>query len=110
MLRLGGAIIRLDEDLPASSAMVLCRRNKCCLMLAKRMFSIGPGLSFGSERFMKNLFSVKRTLLALGFCLWVAGNFALAAGPHLGKKGGPGKKGQSAATHPPLRPAWCGRD
>ena len=29
---------------------------------------------------MTNLFSVKRTLFALGFCLWVTSNAALAAG------------------------------
>jgi len=53
---------------------------------------------------MKNLFSVKRTLLALGFCLWAAGNFALAAGPDLEKADALMKQGKAAEAYSLLEP------
>ena len=51
----------------------------------KRVVSTRIEPSFGGTKFMTNLFSVKRTLLALGFCLWVVSTAALAAGVDLAK-------------------------
>ena len=53
---------------------------------------------------MTNLFSVKRTLLALGFCLCVTGNFALAAGPDLEKADALMKQGKAAEAYSLLEP------
>jgi outer membrane protein len=53
---------------------------------------------------MTNLFSVKRTLLALGFCLWVAGNIALAADVDLGRAEALMKEGKAAEAYTLLEP------
>ncbi len=53
---------------------------------------------------MTNLFSVKRTLLALGFCLWVASNAALAAGVDLAKANALMKQGKAAEAYALLEP------
>jgi len=53
---------------------------------------------------MMNLFSVKRTLLALGFCLWVTGNVALAADLDLGKAEALMKEGKPAEAYSLLEP------
>ncbi|MFH1043931.1 MAG: tetratricopeptide repeat protein [Pseudomonadota bacterium] len=54
---------------------------------------------------MANLFSVKRILLALGgFCLWVAGNCALAADPDLEKADALMKQGKAAEAYSLLDP------
>ena len=53
---------------------------------------------------MTNLFSVKRTLLALGFCLWVTGNPAFAAGPDLEKADALMKQGKAAEAYSLLEP------
>ncbi|MBE0620676.1 MAG: DUF560 domain-containing protein [Burkholderiales bacterium] len=53
---------------------------------------------------MTNLSSVKRTLLALGICLWVAGNTALAAGPDLQKAEALMKQGKAAEAYSLLQP------
>lgn len=53
---------------------------------------------------MKNLFSVKRTLLGLGFCLWVTGNVALAADLDLGKAEALMKEGKPAEAYSLLEP------
>ena len=53
---------------------------------------------------MTNSFSVKRTLLALGFCLCVTGNFALAAGLDLDKADALMKQGKAAEAYSLLEP------
>ncbi len=53
---------------------------------------------------MTNSFSVKRTLLALGFCLSVAWNFAHAAGPDLEKADALMKQGKAAEAYSLLAP------
>jgi tetratricopeptide (TPR) repeat protein len=53
---------------------------------------------------MTNLFSVKRTLLALGFCLRVTGNAALAAGADLEKADALMKQGKAAEAYAMLEP------
>ncbi len=53
---------------------------------------------------MTNLFSVKRTLLALGFCLCVTGNVALAAGLDLDKADALMKEGKAAEAYSLLEP------
>lgn len=53
---------------------------------------------------MVNLFSVKRTSLALGFCLWVMGNCALAADPDLEKADALMKQGKAAEAYSLLEP------
>ena len=53
---------------------------------------------------MANLFSVKRILLALGFCLWVTGNCALAADPDLEKADALMKQGKAAEAYSLLEP------
>lgn len=53
---------------------------------------------------MTNLFSVKRMLLALGFCLWVTANSALAAGPDLDKADALMKQGKAAEAYSLLEP------
>ena len=53
---------------------------------------------------MTNLFSVKRTLLALGFCLWVTSNAALAAGADLEKANALMKQGKAAEAYALLEP------
>ena len=53
---------------------------------------------------MTNLFSVKRTLLALGFCLWVTSNAALAAGVDLEKANALMKQGKAAEVYALLEP------
>jgi tetratricopeptide (TPR) repeat protein len=70
----------------------------------KQVFSTRPRPSSGSKKFMTNLFSVKRTLLALGFCLWVTGNSALAAGADLEKANALMKQGKAAEAYSLLEP------
>ena len=53
---------------------------------------------------MANLFSVKRLLLALGFCLWVTGNSALAADVDLEKADALMKQGKAAEAYSLLEP------
>jgi len=53
---------------------------------------------------MTNVFSVKRTLLALGFCLWVTVNSAFAAGPDLEKADALMKQGKAAEAYSLLEP------
>ena len=53
---------------------------------------------------MANSFSVRRTLLALGFCLWVTGNSALAADPDLDKADALMKQGKAAEAYALLEP------
>jgi hypothetical protein len=53
---------------------------------------------------MANLFSVKRLLLALGFCLWVTANAALAADPDLAKAEALMKEGKAAEAYSLLEP------
>jgi len=53
---------------------------------------------------MANLFSVRRLLLALGFCLWVTGNSALAADVDLEKADALMKQGQAAEAYSLLEP------
>ncbi len=53
---------------------------------------------------MANLFSVKRLLLALGFCLWVTGNCALAADVDLEKADALMKQGKAAEAYSLLEP------
>lgn len=53
---------------------------------------------------MANSFSVKRSLLALGICLWVAGNSALAADPDLAKAEALMKQGKAAEAYSLLEP------
>jgi len=53
---------------------------------------------------MVNLFSVKRTLLALGFCFWVTGNSALAADLDLTKAEALMKEGKAAEAYSLLEP------
>ena len=53
---------------------------------------------------MTNLFSVKRTLLALGFCLWVVSTAALAAGVDLAKANALMKQGKAAEAYALLEP------
>ena len=45
---------------------------------------------------MTNLISVRRVLLALGFCLLATGNVALAAEPDLARAGIGGPRGYTA--------------
>ncbi|MGP1678306.1 MAG: surface lipoprotein assembly modifier [Burkholderiales bacterium] len=70
----------------------------------KRVFSTRPRPSIGSKKFMTNSSSVKRTLLALGFCLWVTGNSALAAGLDLEKAEALMKQGKAAEAYSLLEP------
>ncbi|MHB8667092.1 MAG: surface lipoprotein assembly modifier [Burkholderiales bacterium] len=53
---------------------------------------------------MGNLFSVKRTLFAVGVCLWLAGNAALAAGVDLEKATALMKQGKPADAYALLEP------
>lgn len=53
---------------------------------------------------MANLFSAKRLLLAIGFCLWVTGNSALAADPDLDKADALMKQGKAAEAYALLEP------
>jgi len=53
---------------------------------------------------MANLFSVRRLLLALGFCLWVTGNSALAADLDLTKAEALMKEGKAAEAYSLLEP------
>ena len=53
---------------------------------------------------MANLFSVKPTLLALGLCLWVAGNSAFAADPDLARAEALMKDGKAADAYLLLEP------
>lgn len=53
---------------------------------------------------MVNLFSVRRLLLALGFCLWVTGNSALAADVDLEKADALMKQGKAAEAYSLLEP------
>ncbi len=53
---------------------------------------------------MANLFSVKRLLLALGFCLWVTGNSAHAADVDLDKADALMKQGKAADAYSLLEP------
>ena len=53
---------------------------------------------------MANLFSIKRTLLALGFGLWVTGNAALAAEPDLAGAEALMKQGKAAEAYLLLEP------
>ena len=53
---------------------------------------------------MANSFSVRRTLLALGFCLWVTGNSALAADLDLARAEGLMKEGKAAEAYTLLEP------
>ncbi|MBE0625014.1 MAG: DUF560 domain-containing protein [Burkholderiales bacterium] len=53
---------------------------------------------------MTNLFSVRRTLLALGFCLWVAANSVLAAEADLDKANALLKQGKAAEAYSLLEP------
>lgn len=53
---------------------------------------------------MANSFSVRRLLLALGFCLWVTGNSALAADPDLEKADALMKQGKAAEAYSLLEP------
>ena len=53
---------------------------------------------------MTKLFSVKRTLLALGFCLFVTGNVAFAAGLDLDKADALMKEGKAAEAYSLLEP------
>jgi tetratricopeptide (TPR) repeat protein len=54
---------------------------------------------------MPNTFAIKRTLLALGFCLWVTGNSALAADPDLTKAEALMKEGKAAEAYSLLDPS-----
>lgn len=53
---------------------------------------------------MTNSFSVKRTLLALGFCLSMAGSYAYAASPDLQKAEALMKQGKAAEAYTLLQP------
>ena len=53
---------------------------------------------------MANIFSVRRLLLALGFCLWVTGNSALAADVDLEKADALMKQGKAAEAYSLLEP------
>ncbi len=53
---------------------------------------------------MANIFSVKRLLLAFGFCLWVTGNGALAADLDLEKADALMKQGKAAEAYSLLEP------
>ncbi len=53
---------------------------------------------------MTKSFSVKGTLIALGFCLWVTGNLALAADFDLGKAEALMKEGKAAEAYSLLEP------
>lgn len=53
---------------------------------------------------MGNLFSVRRPLLALGLCLWVTANFALAAALDLEKADALMKQGKAAEAYSLLEP------
>ena len=53
---------------------------------------------------MAKSFSVKRTVLALGFCIWVAGNSALAADLDLAKAEALMKDGKAAEAYSLLEP------
>ena len=53
---------------------------------------------------MANLFSVRRTLLALGLCLWVTGNSAFAADVDLEKADALMKQGKAAEAYSLLEP------
>ena len=53
---------------------------------------------------MTNLYSVRRSLLVLGCCLWITGNGALAAGLDLGKADALMKQGKAAEAYSLLQP------
>ena len=53
---------------------------------------------------MSNSYSVGRTLLALGFCLWMTGMPAYAAGPDLDQAGALMKQGKAADAYALLAP------
>ena len=53
---------------------------------------------------ISNSFSLKHTLLALGFCLGLAGNCAFAAGPELDKADALMKQGKAAEAYSLLEP------
>ena len=53
---------------------------------------------------MGNLFSVRRLLLALGLCLWVGANAALAADADLDKADALMKQGKAAEAYSLLEP------
>src|SRR5512140_876183 len=53
---------------------------------------------------MMKLFSIKRMFLAVSFCVWVAGNSALAAGPDLDQADALMKQGKAAEAYALLEP------
>ena len=72
--------------------------------LENRVYSNRSRSRFGSKKLITNSFSVKRTLLALGFGLWMMGNCAFAADPDLDKADALMKQGKAADAYSLLEP------